>query len=89
MGPMGLYQLFSAGREPIGGMMNKMDAGSASLWRYYFNTDDIDAAARRIADHNGEVLNGPHQVPGGSWILHGLDPQGATFALVGPRPDVA
>ena len=85
MGPMGLYQLFAAGREPVGGMMNKQDAGPTPFWRYYFNTDDIDAAGRRIAEHGGEVVSGPHQVPGGSWILHGLDPQGATFALVGPR----
>jgi predicted enzyme related to lactoylglutathione lyase len=29
---------------------------------------------------------GPHQVPGGSWILQGLDPQGAMFALLEPVP---
>jgi predicted enzyme related to lactoylglutathione lyase len=26
---------------------------------------------------------GPHQVPGGDWIVIGMDPQGAEFALVG------
>jgi hypothetical protein len=26
---------------------------------------------------------GPHEVPGGQWIILGLDPQGAMFALVG------
>jgi predicted enzyme related to lactoylglutathione lyase len=25
---------------------------------------------------------GPHQVPGGNWIVHGRDPQGALFALM-------
>jgi predicted enzyme related to lactoylglutathione lyase len=25
---------------------------------------------------------GPHQVPGGNWVLHGRDPQGAVFALM-------
>jgi predicted enzyme related to lactoylglutathione lyase len=25
------------------------------------------------------------QVPGGSWIAHCLDPQGAIFAMVGPK----
>ena len=29
--------------------------------------------------------NGPMQVPGGSWIVNGLDPQGAMFALVAPK----
>ena len=26
---------------------------------------------------------GPHEVPGGDWIVIGTDPQGAEFALVG------
>ena len=25
---------------------------------------------------------GPHEVPGGSWIVQAMDPQGAAFALV-------
>jgi predicted enzyme related to lactoylglutathione lyase len=25
------------------------------------------------------------QVPGGSWIVHSLDPQGAIFAMVGAK----
>jgi predicted enzyme related to lactoylglutathione lyase len=27
-------------------------------------------------------VNGPHQVPGGSWIIQGQDPLGAMFSLV-------
>jgi predicted enzyme related to lactoylglutathione lyase len=30
---------------------------------------------------------GPHEVPGGSWIVMGLDPQGAAFAVSGPKKD--
>ncbi len=33
----------------------------------------------------GQVVHGPQQVPGGSFILMGVDPQGARFALVGSR----
>jgi predicted enzyme related to lactoylglutathione lyase len=33
----------------------------------------------------GECLLGPHQVPTGDWIIQARDPQGAMFALVGPR----
>jgi predicted enzyme related to lactoylglutathione lyase len=29
-------------------------------------------------------MNGPMQVPGGSWIIQGQDPQGAMFSLVSP-----
>jgi predicted enzyme related to lactoylglutathione lyase len=30
----------------------------------------------------GAILNGPHQVPGGSWIVQCRDPQGGVFSLV-------
>src|SRR5437762_7475495 len=41
--------------------------------------------ASTIPSGGGQVLNGPHQVPGGSWIIQCFDPQGAMFALVGPK----
>jgi predicted enzyme related to lactoylglutathione lyase len=81
MGPMGVYQLFAAGGDPIGGMMNKPDGVPSPAWLFYFNVDAIDAAAARVTAGGGRILNGPHQVPGGSWILQGIDPQGAMFAL--------
>ena len=43
------------------------------------------AADGRIKEKNGQVLMGPHQVPGDLWIILGMDPQGAMFSLVGPR----
>lgn len=85
MGPMGTYQLFSAGADPIGGMMSKNEAIPSPFWLFYFNVDDIDAAAKRVSDKGGQVMHGPHEVPGGGWIVQCRDPQGAMFALVGPR----
>jgi uncharacterized protein len=86
MGPMGIYQIFSTGSEPMsGGMMTKPDALPAPCWLYYFNVAGIDATAERVKASGGEITNGPHQVPGGDWIVHCRDPQGAMFALVGPR----
>jgi len=85
MGEMGVYQTFAVGGLPIGGMMTRSETGPGPGWRYYFNVEDIDAAAARVTEGDGQVQSGPHQVPGGSWIIHGLDPQGAVFALVGPR----
>jgi uncharacterized protein len=82
MGPMGTYQLFAAGAEPIGGMMNKPDQIPSPVWTFYFVVPAADAAAARITGNGGQVLMGPHQVPGGSWIVHGMDPQGAMFAVV-------
>jgi hypothetical protein len=33
----------------------------------------------------GQILYGPTAVPGGAWIVHCTDPQGATFALLDRR----
>lgn len=85
MGPMGTYQLFSAGAEPLGGMMTDRRPDTRPSWLYYFNVDAVDAAAKRVTAKGGQVTQGPVEVPGGSWIVHGLDPEGVKFALSGPR----
>jgi predicted enzyme related to lactoylglutathione lyase len=51
-------------------------------WLYYFNVDEINAAVERIKSGGGNVLMGPMQVPGGSWVAQATDPQGAVFAIV-------
>lgn len=38
-----------------------------------------------VKEKNGRGLMGSHQVPGDLWIVLGLDPHGATVALVGPK----
>jgi predicted enzyme related to lactoylglutathione lyase len=85
MGPMGTYQLFATGGDPVGGMMTKMENMPAPFWLYYFCVENVDAAAKRVTGGGGQVLNGPHEVPGGAWIVQCLDPQGGAFALVGPK----
>ena len=55
------------------------------MWFYYFNVDEIEAAVSRTKSAGGEVLMGPHEVPGGSWIAQCRDPQGALFCMTGPR----
>jgi predicted enzyme related to lactoylglutathione lyase len=82
MGPMGDYQLFQIAGQDIGGMMKKQSQMPMPMWLYYISVDGIDAAATRIADAEGKVLMGPHQVPGGQWIVMALDPQGGNFALL-------
>jgi predicted enzyme related to lactoylglutathione lyase len=83
MGGMGTYQLFSTGGQTIGGMFNKPPTVPAPLWLYYFNVGDIDAATERVKAGGGQILLGPMEVPGGGWIIQGMDPQGVLFALVG------
>ena len=81
MGPMGTYRIFGADGEQLGGMMDKPSGMPAVGWQFYFTVEGIDAAAERVRSNGGEVLREPHQVPDGSWIIHGRDPQGAGFAL--------
>ena len=85
MGDMGLYQTFATGGAAVGGMMKKMPEVPTPFWLYYFNVEAIDAAAARVSQGGGKLLMAPREVPGGSWIVQCLDPQGAMFAMVAPR----
>ena len=100
MGPMGTYQIFSDGEEQVGAMgtYQLITEGGAPfgamfnstqiprpMWLFYFNVASIDAAVEKVKSGGGQVINGPMEVPGGTWIINGVDPQGAMFALTGPR----
>jgi uncharacterized protein len=85
MGAMGMYQMFATGGPAVGGIMTKPPEVPMPCWLYYFNVDAIDAAMARVTKQGGKVLMGPHEVPGGSWVLQCHDPQGAMFALVAPK----
>ncbi len=84
MGEMGIYQIFEIDGVPSGAIMDKEPGASLPGWRYYFCVDSIGAAALRVETHGGQVTMGPHEVPGGTWVLHGRDPQGVLFALMSP-----
>ncbi len=88
MGPNGVYQLFATGAQgenADGGMVLKQPGAPRPSWLYYINVASVDTSLARITAGGGQVPMGPHQVPGGSWIVMGCDPQGAAFAVVGPR----
>lgn len=87
MGPAGVYQLFAGadgGMGDIGGMMTNA-ALPRPAWLVYFHVDGIEQAAQRITAAGGQVVLGPMEVPGGGWIVNGVDPEGAMFALTGTR----
>ena len=85
LGPSETYQLFSAEGQTIGGIFNKRPIEAVPYWLYYFNVDDVDAAAARVKSGGGQVFEGPFEVPGASWIVRCIDPQGAIFAIQGKR----
>lgn len=84
MGEMGTYQIFSHDGTDIGGMMG---LGNAPIpcWLPYFGVNGVSPAIDRIHTHGGNVLHGPQEVPGGAFIAIAQDPQGAHFAIVGPK----
>ena len=86
MGPMGVYQIFATGGDAaVGGMMTQMPDSPGPCWRYYFNVEAIDAAVARTVAGGGRLVMGPQQVPGGSWIVQCIDPQGGSFAMVAAK----
>ena len=84
-GEMGTYQMFSVGGQTVGGILTKPPTITVPFWLYYFHIGDLDAATRRVKATGGQILDGPFELPGGSWIVQCVDPQGAIFALEGKR----
>lgn len=88
MGPNGVYQLFATGAQgnnADGGMVLQEPGTARPYWLYYINLASVDTSLARIRSGGGKVLVEPHQVPGGSWIVLAVDPQGTPFAVAGPR----
>jgi uncharacterized protein len=82
MGEHGKYQFIAHGEVTVGAIMGLMGVPQPQ-WNHYFWVPSIARAQGLIEDHGGQVVNGPMEVPGGDWIVQGIDPQGAMFSLVG------
>ncbi|HEY0625379.1 MAG TPA: VOC family protein [Allosphingosinicella sp.] len=85
MGEMGDYQFINLGGEMIGAIMRAPAEGPPPMWRYYFQVEDIDASTASVTAGGGTVHHGPHEIPGGNFMIIASDPQGAMFGAVGPR----
>ena len=85
MGEMGKYRFIQNRGTTIGAVMRKPAQLPVSSWTFYIGVDDIDRAAESVKSGGGQVINGPMEIPGGEYSLNAIDPQGASFGLVGPR----
>ena len=85
MGAMGTYDFIDHAGLRIGAIMQKPPQSPQGAWLFYFGVRSITEAKAAIETGGGKVLNGPHQVPGGDWVVIALDPQGAAFGVVGPQ----
>lgn len=85
MGPMGKYRFLQANGVGIGALCDAGKEGPGPRINYYIGVEDIDRAVETVKAKGGTVEDGPHEIPRGEFSLHGRDPQGAFFGLVGPR----
>jgi len=83
MGPeMGTYQMYGWKGKAIGGMFNQSKQMSGPpFWLPYIKVADSKKVAGTVKTLAGKVLHGPTEVPGGDWIVQGMDLQGAVFAV--------
>jgi len=85
MGEMGKYRFIQSHGTNIGAVMPKPPQLPITKWTYYIGVDDINRAVGAINSGGGQVLHGPIEIPGGEFAVNAMDPQGASFGLVGPR----
>ena len=83
---MGAYRFLQHDGVGIGAVMPLMPGMPHAVWSYYIGVDDIDRAVLAITDGGGTIVQEPIEIPGGEYSLMATDPEGASFALVGPRP---
>ncbi|MFC3174765.1 VOC family protein [Novosphingobium bradum] len=85
MGAMGSYDFIDHHGQVLGAVMRLQDPAGRPQWLPYFGVPSATAAEAAILAGGGTVIAGPHEVPGGDWVVMAVDPQGAAFGVVGPR----
>ncbi|MEX1033362.1 MAG: VOC family protein [Cellvibrionaceae bacterium] len=85
MGEAGEYKLLEHHGTQFGAISPLMNEGQPSIWTYYFHVPDIEAAKGKVEARGGKIAYGPHEVPGGEYIIISADPEEVLFALVGPK----
>lgn len=85
MGELGDYSFISHHGRTLGAVMPRQSEDQPAQWLLYVGVPSVEAARTAIEANGGTVLMGPMEVPGGEWVVVALDPQGATFGVVGPQ----
>lgn len=86
MGKDGIYYMYGRNGEALGGMYTLTASHNrAPAWLHYIRVPDVDRSALQIPKLGGTVTLPAMDVPSGSRILQGIDPQGGAFALVSAK----
>jgi len=86
-GDVGTYYLFGSGTTQLGGAFNRPKhlPPTWPRWLVYLSVPSVTAAVAAVAAAGGQLLNGPREVPGGSWVAQLVDSHGVPIALSGPK----
>lgn len=83
--PFGTYSVIRGGGGGRGGLM-PMPPGVPDMvpnhWAVYFMVDAADAAVERVRELGGQLVQGPHDVPGIGRIAIVHDPSGGSFMIM-------
>ncbi len=85
MGAMGNYDFIDHAGLRLGAIMQKSPHGPNAAWLFYSGVQSVNAAKAAIEKGGSGVMNGPHPVPGGDWVVTAVDQEGAAFGVVGPQ----
>lgn len=81
----GRYQVVELDGDEIGGLtgLDEMERENLPVphWNFYIRVQDTDASAAAVEANDGEMLNGPMEVPGGDRIAIFRDPTGAVASF--------
>lgn len=79
------YNLWTAGEQPVGGLMALPDEvkkmGVPPHWLTYISANDTDAVAKRAVELGASILKQPESIPNVGRFAVLKDPQGAVFCL--------
>ncbi|HTV78128.1 MAG TPA: VOC family protein [Steroidobacteraceae bacterium] len=86
-GEVGTYYLFGTGTTQLGGAFKRPAhlPPTWPRWLVYLRVPSVSAAVAAVEAAGGQLLNGPHEVPGGSWVAQVADSHGVPVALNGPK----
>lgn len=79
------YEFLVCDGQQIGAIGSMKPEGMPNAWLPYFRVADITTTPAAVTAHGGNIVMGPHDVPGGDTILVVIDPAGAGLGLVGRK----
>ncbi|MEU5211573.1 VOC family protein [Streptomyces sp. NPDC020742] len=82
------YYALTVNDRPVGGMQpmsEQMPPDTPSHWLAYFSVADADETVAKVTAAGGAALQPPFDMVAGRMAVV-TDPQGATFAVINPKP---